>query len=95
MKRTFAALVAVLSAGAAAAQTAGTNQSGSPLPAVTLGTSGTASLKGSPVQRLLTDGYEVKTGFADPAGGAYLVLQKATSAYMCHSNPTATCEKLN
>jgi hypothetical protein len=47
------------------------------------------------IKRLLEDGYEIKTGFVDPNGGAYLALQKATSAYFCHSNPNPTCEKLN
>ena len=54
-----------------------------------------SSLGGAPVKRLLQDGFEVKTGFSDNNGGAYMVLQKSTSAYMCHSNPTQTCEKLN
>ena len=54
-----------------------------------------APLQGAPVKRLLADGYEVKAGFADATGGAYMVLQKATSAYLCHSNPTPNCEKLN
>lgn len=47
------------------------------------------------IKRLLDDGYEIKTGFVDPNGGAYLALQKTTSAYFCHSNPNPTCEKLN
>lgn len=47
------------------------------------------------IKSLLADGYEIKTGFVDPNGGAYLALQKTTSAYFCHSNPTPTCEKLN
>ena len=51
--------------------------------------------KFGPVRQLLADGYEVKTGFADSTGGAYLVLQKATSAYLCHSSPNQVCEKLN
>ena len=52
--------------------------------------------KFGPVRQLLVDGYEVKAGFADTAsGGAYLVLQKATSAYLCHSSPNQVCEKLN
>lgn len=48
-----------------------------------------------PVTRLLQDGYEVKAAFNDNTGGAYIVLQKATSAYLCHSSPNQTCEKLN
>lgn len=47
------------------------------------------------VRQLLVQGYEIKTGFSDNNGGAYLVLQKATSAYMCHSSPNQVCEKLN
>jgi hypothetical protein len=47
------------------------------------------------VRQLLVQGYEVKTGFSDNNGGAYLVLQKATSAYLCHSSPNQVCEKLN
>ena len=49
----------------------------------------------SPVKKLLADGFEIKAGFADSTGGAYMILQKATSAYLCHSNPTPSCEKLN
>ena len=48
-----------------------------------------------PVAQLLQQGYDVKAAFNDNAGGAYLVLQKATSAYLCHSSPNQTCEKLN
>ena len=48
-----------------------------------------------PVAQLLQQGYDVKAAFYDNAGGAYLVLQKATSAYLCHSSPNQTCEKLN
>lgn len=51
--------------------------------------------KFAPVRQLLVDGYDIKTGFADTTGGAYLVLQKATSAYLCHSSPRQVCEKLN
>lgn len=51
--------------------------------------------KSQPVRQLLVDGYDIKTGFADNSGGAYLVLQKATSAYLCHSSPNQVCEKLN
>ena len=48
-----------------------------------------------PVARLLQDGYDIKAAFYDNAGGAYIVLQKLTSAYLCHSSPNQTCEKLN
>ncbi len=48
-----------------------------------------------PVAQHLRDGYEVKAAFSDNNGGAYLVLQKGTSAYLCHSSPNQTCEKLN
>jgi hypothetical protein len=51
--------------------------------------------KFQPVRQLLVDGYEIKSGFADTSGGAYLVLQKTTSAYLCHSSPNQVCEKLN
>ena len=47
------------------------------------------------IKKLLADGFEIKTGFIDPNGGAYIALQKATAAYFCHSNPNPTCEKLN
>ena len=47
------------------------------------------------IKNLLADSFEIKTGFVDPNGGAFLVLQKATSAFLCHSNPNPTCEKLN
>ena len=49
----------------------------------------------SPVAARLRDGYEVKAAFPDNNGGAYMVLQKGTSAYLCHSNPNPNCEKLN
>ena len=47
------------------------------------------------IKKLIADGYEIKTGFIDPNGGAYLALQKTTSAFLCHSNPNPVCEKLN
>ena len=47
------------------------------------------------VAKLLTDGYEIKTAFADTSGGAYIILQRGTSAYLCHSAPRQTCEKMN
>ena len=47
------------------------------------------------VAKLLADGYEIKTAFADTAGGAYIILQRGTSAYLCHSAPRQTCEKMN
>ena len=47
------------------------------------------------VAKLLADGYDIKTAFADASGGAYIVLQKGTSAYLCHSAPRQTCEKMN
>lgn len=43
----------------------------------------------------LRDGFEVRAAFSDNSGGAYILLQKGTSAYMCHSNPSPRCEKLN
>ena len=55
----------------------------------------TGVTKFGPVRQLLVDGYEIKTGFSDNSGGAYMVLQKATSAYLCHSSPNQVCEKLN
>ena len=54
----------------------------------------TASAAAS-VAKLLTDGYEIKTAFADTSGGAYIILQRGTSAYLCHSAPRQTCEKMN
>ncbi len=47
------------------------------------------------VAKLLSDGYEIKTAFADTSGGAYIILQRGTSAYLCHSAPRQTCEKMN
>ncbi|MGI3901530.1 MAG: hypothetical protein ACRYGP_01415 [Janthinobacterium lividum] len=47
------------------------------------------------VAQLLKDGYEIKTAFADTAGGAYIILQRGTSAFLCHSAPRQTCEKMN
>lgn len=44
---------------------------------------------------LLRNGYDIKSGFSDNTGGAYLVFQKATSAYLCHSGPSPVCTKLN
>ena len=81
--RTAAAVLALALSGAvpAAAQQSATGLS--------------AVAKFGPVRQLLTDGYDIKTGFADNQGGAYLVLQKATSAYLCHSSPNQVCEKLN
>ncbi len=49
----------------------------------------------SPVAQHLRDGFEIKAAFYDNTGGAYLVLQRGTSAYLCHSSPNQTCEKLN
>ena len=87
----FAAATVFASTAVAAAQTA------TPVPNVTTGQSqATFGQNGATtIKRLLADGYEIKTGFVDPNGGAYLALQKATSAYFCHSNPNPTCEKLN
>ena len=48
-----------------------------------------------PIAKLLQDGYEIKAGFHDNIGGAYVLLQKMTSAYLCHSSPNPVCEKLN
>ena len=47
------------------------------------------------VATCLRDGYEVKAAFSDNSGGAYLVLQKGSAAFMCHSNPLPRCEKLS
>ena len=49
----------------------------------------------SSVAQLLKDGYEIKTAFADTGGGAYIILQRGTAAYLCHSAPRQTCEKMN
>ncbi len=48
-----------------------------------------------PVAKWLSEGYEIKAAFSDNSGGAYLVLEKGTSAYLCHSSPNQVCEKLN
>ena len=65
-------------------------------PAVAQNAAGLGALdKSAPVRQLLADGYDIKTGFTDNQGGAYLILQKATSAYLCHSSPNQVCEKLN
>ena len=67
-------------------------------PTITAGPTATTSLgpqAATTIKKLVADGYEIKTGFIDPNGGAYLALQKTTSAYLCHSNPNPTCEKLN
>lgn len=49
----------------------------------------------SQIAQRLREGYEVKAAFYDNAGGAYIILQRGTSAYLCHSSPNQTCEKLN
>lgn len=49
----------------------------------------------SQIAQRLREGYEVKAAFYDNSGGAYIVLQRGTSAYLCHSSPKQTCEKLN
>lgn len=43
----------------------------------------------------LAAGFEIKAAFSDNNGGAYILLQKGADAYMCHSNPSPRCEKLN
>jgi hypothetical protein len=48
-----------------------------------------------PVAQLLQQGFEVRAGFMDASGNAYLVLQKATSAYLCHSGAVPACDMLN
>ena len=63
--------------------------------AVASGLAAETSPAPSPVAARLRDGYEVKAAFPDNNGGAYMVLQKGTSAYLCHSNPNPACEKLN
>ncbi len=47
------------------------------------------------VATCLRDGYDIRAAFSDNNGGAYIILQKGTSAFMCHSNPSPRCEKLN
>ena len=54
-----------------------------------------ANADASTVGQLLKDGYDIKSAFSDGTGGAYIILQKGTGAYMCHSSPRQTCEKLN
>ena len=55
----------------------------------------TTDSKLPPVTQLLQQGYEVKAGFIDTTGVAFLVMQKATSAYLCHSGAIPACDKLN
>ena len=57
--------------------------------------SAVAAQAAASVAQLLKDGYEIKTAFADTGGGAYIILQRGTSAYLCHSAPRQTCEKMN
>ena len=57
--------------------------------------SAVAAQTASSVAQLLKDGYEIKTAFADTSGGAYIILQRGTSAFLCHSAPRQTCEKMN
>lgn len=58
-------------------------------------TTAAAQAAATSVAQLLRDGYEIKTAFADTSGGAYIILQRGTSAYLCHSAPRQTCEKMN
>ncbi|QLP97698.1 MAG: hypothetical protein HZY79_10305 [Rhodoblastus sp.] len=67
-------------------------------PAFAQSTASDAGSRGRPVinaqlVQLLQDGYDIKAAFAE--GGPYVLLQKATSAYLCRGGGTATCEKLN
>lgn len=94
--RSRAALVAVLLVGItlpALAQTAA--PASPPVTADPLTVSSFGPQSAATMKTLLENGYEIKTGILDPNGGAYIALQKATSAYLCHSNPTPLCEKLN
>ena len=61
----------------------------------TLGAWSSSAETATQVAQHLRDGYEIKAAFSDNGGGAYLVLQKGTSAYLCHSSPNQVCEKLN
>jgi len=49
----------------------------------------------SQIAQRLREGYEIKAAFYDNTGGAYVILQRGTPAYLCHSSPHQTCEKLN
>jgi hypothetical protein len=62
---------------------------------VSAATTAAAQAAATSVAQLLRDGYEIKTAFADTSGGAYIILQRGTSAYLCHSAPRQTCEKMN
>ena len=57
--------------------------------------SSAAAQAATSVSKLLSDGYEIKAAFADTDGGAYIILQRGTSAFLCHSAPRQTCEKMN
>lgn len=68
-------------------------------PAFAQSTASDAGSRGRPVinaqlVQLLQDGYDIKAAFAE-GGAPYVLLQKATSAYLCRGGGTATCEKLN
>ncbi len=63
--------------------------------ALGFGTGPALAQRAVPIAQCLKDGYEVKAAFSDGAGSAYIVLQKGTSAYLCHSSPSQVCEKLN
>ena len=39
------------------------------------------------VAKLLTDGYEIKTAFADTSGGAYIILQRAPRPFCATARP--------
>ena len=57
--------------------------------------SAAAAQAATSVAKLLSDGCEIKAAFADTSGGATIILQRGTSAYLCHSAPRQTCEKMN
>ena len=61
---------------------------------VSAGTQGSRTTINPQLVQLLQDGYEIRAAFAE-AGVAYVLLQKATSAFLCRSGGTAACEKLN
>ena len=46
------------------------------------------------IAQVLAEGYEIRAAFINN-GVSYVFLQRQTSAYMCKSGASASCEKLN
>lgn len=92
MKRIVLASLALICA--VSAQAASTTTATTPVSTTTTTVIDNKS-KIPPVAQLLSQGYEIKAGFFDASGIAYMAMQKGTSAYLCHAGTTPACDKLN